>query len=101
MSWETTGPARDLARRDLWADETTWLAVARQVKELFKKVPYIVDVDDSWGHRQKRLNIAIDEDRIEFFHVRQSHAYETIQALFGHRKMMPATDDASGQEEML
>ncbi|MBW4091327.1 MAG: efflux RND transporter permease subunit [Proteobacteria bacterium] len=64
-------------------NEATRLAVAREVKKLFRKVPYIVDVDDSWGHRQKRLRIAIDQDRLEFFGVRQSDVYDTIQDLFG------------------
>jgi multidrug efflux pump subunit AcrB len=64
-------------------DEATRLAVAREVKTLFRKVPFIVDVDDSWGHRQKRLSIAIDQDRLEFFGVRQSDVYDTIQDLFG------------------
>jgi multidrug efflux pump subunit AcrB len=64
-------------------DEATRLAVAREVKRLFHKVPFIVDVDDSWGHRQKRLSIAIDQDRLEFFGVRQSDVYDTIQDLFG------------------
>jgi multidrug efflux pump subunit AcrB len=64
-------------------NEATRLAVAREVKTLFSKVPYIVDVDDSWGHRPPRLNIAIDQDRLEFFGVRQSDVYNTIQDLFG------------------
>ena len=64
-------------------DEATRLAVGREVKALFSKVPYIVDVDDSWGHRPPRLNIVIDQDRLEFFGVRQSDVYDTIQDLFG------------------
>ncbi len=64
-------------------NETVRLAEAREVKKLFRKVPYIVDVDDSWGHRQPRLDIAIDQDRLEFFGVRQSDVYDTIQDLFG------------------
>ena len=61
----------------------TRLAVAREVKTLFRKVPYIVDVDDSWGHRQKRLRISIDQDRLEFFGVSQNDVYDTISDLFG------------------
>ncbi|MDE2582729.1 MAG: efflux RND transporter permease subunit [Rhodospirillales bacterium] len=68
-------------------NEATRLKVAREVKTLFEKVPYIVDVDDSWGHPQQRLNIAIDQDRLEFFGVRQSDVYDTIQDLFGGTKV--------------
>ena len=61
----------------------TRLEVAREVKTLFKKVPFIVDTDDSWGHRARRLQISIDQDRLAFFGVRQSDVYDTIQDLFG------------------
>jgi multidrug efflux pump subunit AcrB len=64
-------------------DEASRLAVAREVKKLFEEVPYIVDVDDSWGHRQKRLSISIDQDRLEFFGVQQNDVYDTIADLFG------------------
>jgi multidrug efflux pump subunit AcrB len=64
-------------------DEATRLAVAEQLKALFRTVPFIVDVDDSYGHPQPRLRIAIDQDRLEFFKVQQSDVYDTIQALFG------------------
>jgi multidrug efflux pump subunit AcrB len=64
-------------------DVKTRLAVAREVKKLFEKVPYIVDVDDSWGHRQKRLRLSIDQDRLEFFGVQQNDVYDTIADLFG------------------
>ncbi len=68
-------------------DQATRLAVGRVVKQLFNQVPYIVDTDDSWGHRERRLNIAIDQDRLEFFGVRQSDVYDTIQDLFGGVKV--------------
>ncbi len=58
-------------------------AVAEEVKKLFEKVPFIVDVHDSWGLPQPRLRLSIDQGRLEFFGVRQSDVYDTIQALFG------------------
>jgi multidrug efflux pump subunit AcrB len=64
-------------------DKATRLAEAEQLKALFKTVPFIVDVDDSYGHPPPRLRIAIDQDRLEFFKVEQSDVYDTIQALFG------------------
>ena len=63
--------------------EASRLAVAREVKKLFKSVPYIVDVTDSWGHPRPRLRISIDQDRLEYFGVEQADVYSTIQALFG------------------
>ncbi len=44
-------------------DATTRRAVAQEVKTLFRSVPFIVDVDDSFGQPRPRLRIAIDQDR--------------------------------------
>jgi len=64
-------------------DAGTRRAVAEQLKDIFRAVPFIVDVDDSYGHPRPRLRIAIDQDRLEFFGVQQSDVYDTIAALFG------------------
>ncbi len=64
-------------------DAKTRQAVAEQVKQLFRSVPYIVDVTDSYGHPRPRLRISIDQDELEYFGVEQSDVYDTVQALFG------------------
>jgi multidrug efflux pump subunit AcrB len=64
-------------------DEATRLAVAQEVKKLFEKVPYIVDVDDSYGRPRPRIRLSIDQDKLEYFGVEQADVYDTIQALFG------------------
>ncbi len=64
-------------------DATTRHAVAEEVKKIFKSVPFIVDIDDSYGHRAPRLHIAIDQPEIDYFRVNQSDVYDTIQALLG------------------
>jgi multidrug efflux pump subunit AcrB len=64
-------------------DAKTRQAVAEEVKTLFKSVPYIVDVTDSYGHPRPRLRISIDQDELEYFGVEQSDVYDTIGALFG------------------
>ena len=58
-------------------------AVAEETKKLFKSVPYIVDVDDSWGEPRPRLRISIDQDKLEYFGVEQSDVYDTLSALLG------------------
>jgi multidrug efflux pump subunit AcrB len=58
-------------------------AAAEELKKLFAGVPYIVDIDDSYGHPRPRLRISIDQDRLEYFGVEQSDVYDTVQALFG------------------
>lgn len=64
-------------------DIKTRRAVAQETEKLFKSVPYIVDVDDSWGEPRPRLRISIDQDKLEYFGVEQSDVYDTLNALLG------------------
>ncbi len=64
-------------------DYATRRAVAEEVKKIFHSVPFIVDVDDSYGHPQPRVHLSIDQDRLEYFGVEQKDVYDTIQMLFG------------------
>ncbi len=64
-------------------DAATRRAVAEQVKALFRSIPFIVDVGDSYGHPRPRLRVAIDQDELEYFTVEQTDVYDTVQALFG------------------
>ncbi|MFV0366883.1 MAG: efflux RND transporter permease subunit [Hyphomicrobiaceae bacterium] len=54
-------------------------AVAEKVKEAFRAVSYIVDVDDSYGQPAERLRISINQDNLEFHNVEESDVYDTIQ----------------------
>src|SRR5581483_6724400 len=64
-------------------DAATRRAVTGELKKIFAKVPFIVDIDDSIGEKRPRLRLSIDQDRLEFFGVEQRDVYDTIQALFG------------------
>ncbi|MCC0015626.1 MAG: efflux RND transporter permease subunit [Rhodobiaceae bacterium] len=64
-------------------DSQTRRAVVDEMKKVFAKVPYVVDIDDSVGTPRPRLRLSIDQDRLEFFGVEQSEVYDTIQSLFG------------------
>ena len=64
-------------------DADTRRAVAREVRAAFDAVPYVVDTDDGFGQPRPRLRIAIDQDSLEYFGVRQSDVYDTIAALIG------------------
>ncbi|TPQ40825.1 multidrug transporter AcrB [Bradyrhizobium guangdongense] len=64
-------------------DAATRRAVTAELKKVFAKVPFIVDVDDSIGEKRPRLRLSIDQDRLEFFGVEQRDVYDTIQVLFG------------------
>ncbi|MCP5410612.1 MAG: efflux RND transporter permease subunit [Alphaproteobacteria bacterium] len=64
-------------------DLKTRRAVAEETEKLFKQVPYIVDVDNSWGRPRPRLRISIDQDKLEYFGVEQADVYNTLNALLG------------------
>ncbi|MDF2369710.1 MAG: efflux RND transporter permease subunit [Rhizobiaceae bacterium] len=64
-------------------DAETRRAVATKVREAYNAVPFIVDVDDSFGVPAPRVRISIDEDKLEFFRVEQGDVFQTIAAYFG------------------
>ncbi len=55
-------------------------ATAAKLRKIFEGIPFIVDVDDSYGVPSDRLRVAIDQDKLEFFKVEQRDVYDTIQA---------------------
>ncbi len=63
-------------------DPETRRAVAEKVRESFQRIPFIVDVDDSYGTRTARARLGIDQDNLEYYKVEQSDVYNTISALF-------------------
>ncbi|MDI4656974.1 efflux RND transporter permease subunit [Xanthobacter autotrophicus] len=63
-------------------DPATRRAVAAKVRETFESVPFIVDVDDSYGIRPERVRIAIDQDNLEYYKVEQGDVYDAIRAFY-------------------
>ncbi len=53
---------------------------AAKVRKIFESIPFIVDVDDSFGVPSQRLRVSIDQDKAEFFKVEQRDIYDAIQA---------------------
>nr|WP_273546087.1 MULTISPECIES: efflux RND transporter permease subunit [unclassified Xanthobacter] len=64
-------------------DAKTRRAVAAKVREAFESVPFIVDVDDSYGTLSQRVRLAIDQDNLEFYKVEQGDVYDAIRAFYG------------------
>lgn len=56
-------------------------AAAAQIREIFESVPYIVDVDDSFGQQARRLRATISTDDLEFFAVQESDVFDTLALL--------------------
>ena len=71
---EIYGPDPEIRRR-----------TAEKVREAFAKVPFIVDVDDSFGQQTPRIRAAIDQDSLEYHKVEESDVYDTLQSLYAAR----------------
>ncbi len=64
-------------------DADTRRTTAAKVEAAFKSVPFIVDIDNSYGSPARRKRIAISTDNAEFFHVEESDVLDTIATLNG------------------
>jgi multidrug efflux pump subunit AcrB len=56
-------------------------AVAEKVEEAFRSVPFIVDIDNSYGVEAPRKRLIISTDDAEFYHVEESDVFDTISIL--------------------
>ncbi len=64
-------------------DAETRRAVAREVAKIFANIPFITDIDDSFGTAQPRLRLSIDQDRLDYFRVEQAAVYDAIRTILG------------------
>ncbi|WP_431299809.1 efflux RND transporter permease subunit [Tabrizicola sp. BL-A-41-H6] len=71
---EIYGPTPE-ARRD----------AAAKVEAAFHSVPFIVDIDNSFGNPARRLRATVSSDDLEFFGVQERDVFDTIALLNGGR----------------
>jgi multidrug efflux pump subunit AcrB len=64
-------------------DGETRRAAATRIREAFEAVPFIVDVDDSFGTQPRRLRATISTDDLEFFGVQEQDVFNTLALLNG------------------
>ena len=64
-------------------DTATRRAVAEKLKGIFHSVPYIVDIDDSYGAPRPRLRLTPDRAQIERFGASERDVLDSIGALMG------------------
>ncbi|MCW9002300.1 MAG: efflux RND transporter permease subunit, partial [Rhodospirillales bacterium] len=64
-------------------DADTRRETAGKVRDVFEKVGFVVDVDDSWGRPADRVRLDIDQDNLEFHGVEEQAVYDTITTLLG------------------
>ncbi len=64
-------------------DEETRRATAAQVEELFRSVPYIVDVDNSYGRPRPTLKLIPDRAKLDHYGLSERQLFDSIGALLG------------------
>lgn len=64
-------------------DPETRRAAALKLEDIFREVPFIVDVDNSYGQPAERVRISINQDNLEYHGVSEADVYNTIQSLLG------------------
>ena len=69
---EIYGPDADTRRR-----------TADKVEAAFRSVPFVVDVDNSYGTPAERIRARISTDALEFFRVEESDVFDTLAILNG------------------
>ncbi|SNS13692.1 efflux RND transporter permease subunit [Tropicimonas sediminicola] len=62
-------------------DGETRRAAAEKIRAAFEEVPFVVDVDDSFGVQPRRLRATISSDQLEFFGVQESDVFDTLGIL--------------------
>lgn len=68
-------------------DAATRREVAAKVKGAFASVPFIVDVDDSFGVPPDKLRVQVSDNDLEFHRVEQRDVYDTLRLLHGGMTM--------------
>ncbi|MFZ1467915.1 MAG: efflux RND transporter permease subunit, partial [Paracoccaceae bacterium] len=58
-------------------------AAATKIRQAFESVPFVVDVDDSFGTEARRLRATISTDQLEFFGVQEQDVFDTLAILNG------------------
>lgn len=64
-------------------DAQTRRDAATKIRAAFESVPFIVDVDDSFGVQARRLRARVNADDVEFFEVSQGDVFDTLAMLNG------------------
>lgn len=64
-------------------DAETRRAVAGEVRRIFDSVPYIVDIDDSYGQQRPRLRLTPDRTQLEYFGVSEQNVLDSVAATLG------------------
>jgi len=68
-------------------DEAGRRAAATKLREAFRNVDFIIDVDDTFHKPGERLRFSINQENLEFYGVEEQAVYDTIAAIIGGVKV--------------
>lgn len=77
-------------------DPETRREVAARLRQIFASVPFIVDVDDSFGAPGRRVRAILSGDGIEFYRVEESDVFDTL-ALLNHSRTVGYSHRGDGR----
>jgi len=80
-------------------DEATRQKTAAQVEAIFKSVPYIVDVDNSFGQPRPTLKLIPDRAKLDHYGLSERQLFDSIGALMGTQVVGYAPRTALGGNE--
>ena len=63
-------------------DAETRRKTADKVREAFANVPFVVDIDDSYGQQMPRMRVSIDQDNLEYHKAEEGDVYDTLSGLY-------------------
>jgi multidrug efflux pump subunit AcrB len=66
-------------------DAQTRQRTAAELEKIFRSVPYIVDVDNSFGQPRPRLRLIPQRDRIDYYGLSERQIADSIGALMGNQ----------------
>jgi multidrug efflux pump subunit AcrB len=64
-------------------DANTRRDVARQLEQIFRSFPYIVDIDNSYGQPRPRLRLLPDRAQLEYFGLSEQNVLDSVGATLG------------------
>ncbi|MFB0612498.1 efflux RND transporter permease subunit [Aurantiacibacter poecillastricola] len=66
-------------------DEETRLVAAAEIQRLFEQVPFIVDVDNSYGEPVPTLRLVPDRAKLDYYGLSERELFDSIGALLGEQ----------------
>ena len=66
-------------------DAETRRATAAEIEKIFRSVPYIVDVDNSYGQPRPKLRLIPDRARLDYYGLSERELHDSIGAVLGNR----------------